>query len=97
MREGSATIVMSSFSSSELSSPHIGSRGGGGTFLAGMPESQWPAVLLTQQAIAFALSEEALEIGTRIAKNDSATKKHKKHDLPLENRLCILCFTAFVY
>jgi hypothetical protein len=37
-----------------------------------MPESQWPAALPTQQAIAFALSEEALEIGTKIAKNDNA-------------------------
>ena len=64
---------MSSFSSSELSRPHIGSRGGGGVFFAGMPESQWPAALPTQQAIAFALSEEALEIGTKIAKNDNAT------------------------
>jgi hypothetical protein len=85
---------MSSFSSSELSRPHIGSGGGGGVFFAGMPDSQWPAALSTQQAIAFALSEEALEIGTSIAKNDRATKKHKKHNMPFENRLCILCFIA---
>ena len=37
-----------------------------------MPESQWPAAFPTQQAIA-ALPEEALEIGTKIAKNDNAT------------------------
>ena len=64
-------MVMSSFSISVLSRPHIGSGGGGGGN-AGMPESQWPASFPTQQAIAF-LSEEALEIGTRIAKNDKAS------------------------
>ena len=63
---------MSSFSISVLSRPHIGSGGGGGGSIAGIPESQWPAALPTQQAIA-ALSEEALEIGTRIAKNDKAS------------------------
>lgn len=40
--------------------------------LAGMPESQWPAAWPTQQAIVFALSEEALETGTSIAKKDKA-------------------------
>jgi hypothetical protein len=85
---------MPSSSKSELSRPHIGSGGGGGISVTGMPESQWPAALSTQQAIAFVVPEEALEICTSVAKNDKATMKHK---MPLKNPLRILCLFMTIY
>ena len=84
--------MMPSSSSSELSRPHIGSGGGGGTFFAEMPDSQWPA-LPTQQAIVL-LSEEALEIGTSVAKNDKAQTKHR---MLCDTRLYTLWFLMIIY
>jgi hypothetical protein len=83
-------MVIPSSSAAALSRPHIGSAGGGGTFFAAIPESQWPA-LPTQQGIA---SFEALAIGASVAKNDRATKKHKN---AFESCLCFMCSIANIY
>jgi hypothetical protein len=87
---GSATMVISSSSNSASSRPHIGS--GGGTFFAGIPESQCPAALPTQQAIVFAWLNEALAMRN----GSEATKRHTKHKMPNERNLCFLSFFAAI-
>jgi hypothetical protein len=66
--------------------PHIGSEVGGRTRFGAIPESQWPA-LPAQQGIA---SDDALAIDSSGVINDKATKKHKRHKMPLKNDLCLL-------
>ena len=64
-------MMSSSFEFGVVQATHRLRRAVEESFSAVMPESQWPAALPTQQAIV-CLSEEALEIGTSIAKNDKA-------------------------
>ena len=83
-------MVIASSAAAELSRPHIGSDVRGGAFFGASPESQCPA-LPAQQGIDS--SSDALAIGTRIAKNDKATRKHK---MLLKTLLCFLCFFAVI-
>ena len=86
----SATIVIPSSSSRPSFSPHIGSDFGGGTFFAGIPDSQCPAALPVQHGIALALSSEAFAMRT----GSAATKRHTKNRTPRERILCLLCFVV---
>lgn len=83
-------MVFASSAAAELSRPHIGSDVLRGAFFGATPESQCPAALPAQQGIVS--PNEALAIGTSAARNDSATRTHKKHKTILENRLCFMCF-----
>lgn len=82
-------MVMSSSSIVAGFRPHIGSEVGGGTCFGVIPESQWPA-LPAQQGIVLEELKEALAIGSKVVKNDAATKKHKRHNASLAGRWYIL-------
>jgi len=89
---GSATMVMPSSSGPAASRPHIGSDFGGGTFFAGIPDSQCPAALPAQQAIVFAWFSEALA-----RRNGSAaTNRHRKHKMPRDRALRLMCFVVAI-
>src|ERR1043165_7442756 len=72
--------------------PHIGSEVGGGTRFGAIPESQWPA-LPAQHGI---VSDDALAIGNSGATNESATKKHSKHNAARVSCLCLMNFFAAI-
>jgi hypothetical protein len=74
---GSATMVIPSLSIVAPFRPHIGSEIGRGTRFGAMPESQWPA-LPAQHGI---VSDDAFAIGNSGAINDSATKRHGRHNM----------------
>ena len=83
-------MVMPSSSIVASFRPHIGSEVGGRTCFGAIPESQWPALPL-QQGIVFE-PEEALTIGISGAVKDNVTRRHKRHRMPMANRLCLSCF-----
>src|SRR5262245_28126946 len=87
-------MVFASSAAAELSRPHIGSDVRGGAFFGASPESQCPAALPAQQGIVS--PSDALAIGTSAARNERATKRHKKHRTIFENRLCFMCFFATI-
>src|ERR1043165_224180 len=70
--------------------PHIGSEVGGGTRSGAIPESQWPAL---QHGI---VSDDALAIGNSGATNESATKRHNRHNATRASSLCLMNFFAAI-
>ena len=71
--------------------PHIGSEVGGETRFGEIPESQCPS-LPAQHG----MSDDALATGKSGATNESATKRHKKHNAARESCLGFMNFFAII-